>query len=106
MAHVAKWKFGEVEQITNILTEKKIVGIAEIGGIPAPQLQKMRENIRGKAQIRCAKNSLIFIISPLRVKFFFLTKLLGFSPYVSQENILYDATASGNKASFRGSKGL
>ena len=60
MAHVAKWKFGEVEQITNILTEKKIVGIAEIGGIPAPQLQKMRENIRGKAQIRCAKNSLIF----------------------------------------------
>ena len=59
MAHVAKWKFGEVEQITNLLINKKIVGIAEIGGIPAPQLQKMRENIRDKAQIRCAKNSLI-----------------------------------------------
>ena len=59
MAHVAKWKFGEVEQITDLLINKKIVGIAEIGGIPAPQLQKMRENIRDKAQIRCAKNSLI-----------------------------------------------
>jgi len=59
MAHVAKWKFDEVEQITNLLLNKKIVGIAEIGGIPAPQLQKMRENIRDNAQIRCVKNSLI-----------------------------------------------
>jgi len=59
MAHVAEWKFGEIEQLTNLLTESKIIGIAEIGGIPGPQLQKMRENIREKAQIRCAKNSLI-----------------------------------------------
>ncbi|UCF12458.1 MAG: 50S ribosomal protein L10 [Thermoplasmatales archaeon] len=59
MAHVAKWKVNEVEQITNLLLNKKIVGIAKIGGIPAPQLQKMRENIRDKAQIRCVKNSLI-----------------------------------------------
>ena len=59
MAHVAEWKFGEIEQLTNLLTENKIIGIAEIGGIPGPQLQKMRENIREKAQIRSAKNSLI-----------------------------------------------
>jgi len=59
MAHVAKWKFGEVDQLTSLLTNNKIVGIAEIGGIPGPQLQKMRENIRKNAQIRCAKNSLI-----------------------------------------------
>ena len=59
MAHVAEWKFGEIEQLTNLLTENKIIGIAEIGGIPGPQLQKMRENIREKAQLRCAKNSLI-----------------------------------------------
>jgi len=59
MAHVAEWKYGEIEQLTNLLTSHKIIGIAEIGGIPGPQLQKMRSNIRGKAQIRCAKNSLI-----------------------------------------------
>lgn len=59
MAHVAEWKLGEIEQLTNLLTENKIIGIAEIGGIPGPQLQKMRENIREKAQLRCAKNSLI-----------------------------------------------
>ena len=59
MAHVAKWKYGEVDELVTLLTGKKIIGIAEISGIPAPQLQKMRENIRGKAFIRCAKNRLI-----------------------------------------------
>ncbi len=59
MAHVAKWKYGEIEQLTTLLKSNKIIGVAEIGGIPGPQLQKMRTNIRAKAQIRCAKNSLI-----------------------------------------------
>ena len=59
MAHVAKWKYGEVDELVSLLTGKKIIGIAQIGGIPAPQLQKMRENIRGKANVRCAKNRLI-----------------------------------------------
>ncbi len=60
MAHVAKWKYGEMDHLVTLLTSKKIIGIAEIGGIPAPQLQKMRENIREKATIRSAKNRLIF----------------------------------------------
>ena len=59
MAHVAEWKYGEIEQLTALFTSNKIIGIAEIGGIPGPQLQKMRANIREKAQIRCAKNSFI-----------------------------------------------
>jgi len=61
MAHVAKWKYGEVEELTKIITENPIIGIADINSIPAPQLQKMRENIRGKAIVRCSKNSLIKI---------------------------------------------
>jgi large subunit ribosomal protein L10 len=59
MAHVAKWKFGEVEEITRLLSGSRVVGIADIGGIPAPQLQKMRGNLRGKVSVRCGKNSLI-----------------------------------------------
>jgi len=59
MAHVAEWKYKEVEELTNILKENKIIGIAEIGGIPAPQLQHMRKNLSGIAHIRSAKNSLI-----------------------------------------------
>jgi large subunit ribosomal protein L10 len=59
MAHVAQWKHGEVAEITSLLTHHKIIGIIDIGGIPAPQLQQMRGGIRAKAQIRSAKNTLI-----------------------------------------------
>jgi len=59
MAHVAQWKHGEVAEITSLLTHHKIIGIIDIGGIPAPQLQQMRGSIRAKAQIRSAKNTLI-----------------------------------------------
>jgi len=60
MAHVAEWKYGEVETLSKLLTDNKIIGIVNIGGIPAPQLQKMRSNLHGSADIRSAKNNLIF----------------------------------------------
>ncbi len=59
MAHVAQWKYGEIESLTNLFTENKIIAIAQIGGIPAPQLQKMRAGLRKNATIRSAKNRLI-----------------------------------------------
>jgi large subunit ribosomal protein L10 len=59
MAHVASWKHGEVSEIASLMTHHKIIGIIDIGGIPAPQLQQMRGSIRAKAQIRAAKNTLI-----------------------------------------------
>ncbi len=60
MAHVAEWKYGEVKSLKKIFTDNKIIGIVNIGGIPAPQLQKMRSNLHGSAQIRSAKNKLLF----------------------------------------------
>ncbi len=60
MAHVAEWKYGEVKSLEEIITKNKVVGIVNIGGIPAPQLQKMRSNLRDTAEIRSAKNKLIF----------------------------------------------
>jgi len=59
MAHVAEWKYGEVKTLTDILTNNKVIGLVNIGGIPAPQLQHMRSNLHGIAQIRSAKNNLI-----------------------------------------------
>jgi len=59
MAHVAQWKHDEVAEITSLMTHHKIIGILDVGGIPGPQLQKMRGGIRGKAQIRSSKNTLI-----------------------------------------------
>jgi large subunit ribosomal protein L10 len=59
MAHVAEWKRGEVKELTDLLTGNKVVGLVEIGGIPAPQMQHMRKNLHGTATIRSAKNNLI-----------------------------------------------
>ena len=59
MAHVAEWKFGEVKNLTDYITNSKVIGIVEIGGIPAPQLQQMRSNLHGIATVRSAKNRLI-----------------------------------------------
>ncbi|MFE3845931.1 50S ribosomal protein L10 [Thermoplasmatota archaeon] len=59
MAHVAKWKFKEVEELKNLLTNKPVIGIVEIGGIPAPQIQKMRTNLQNIAELKSSKNSLI-----------------------------------------------
>jgi large subunit ribosomal protein L10 len=59
MTHVAQWKHGEVTELTSLMTHHKIVGIIDIGGIPAPQLQQMRGNIRKKAEIRSGKNTLL-----------------------------------------------
>jgi large subunit ribosomal protein L10 len=60
-AHVAEWKFDEVKQITDLITKNKVIGIVEIGGIPAPQMQQMRKSLHGVATIRSAKNSLLYL---------------------------------------------
>jgi large subunit ribosomal protein L10 len=60
MAHVAEWKHGEVKELIDLLTTKKVIGIVEIGGIPAPQMQQMRSNLHNIATVRSAKNKLIF----------------------------------------------
>ena len=59
MAHVAEWKRGEVKELTDLLTDNKVIGVVEIGGIPAPQMQHMRKNLHRTATIRSAKNNLI-----------------------------------------------
>ena len=59
MAHVAEWKYKEVENLTNLLTSKPVVSVVEIGGIPAPQMQHMRKNLHNIADVRSSKNSLI-----------------------------------------------
>jgi large subunit ribosomal protein L10 len=60
MAHVAEWKHGEVKELIDLLSKNKVIGIIEIGGIPAPQMQQMRSNLHEIATVRSAKNKLIF----------------------------------------------
>jgi len=58
-AHIAEWKHGEIKELVEIITKNRVVGIVELGGIPGPQMQKMRKNLRETASIRSAKNTLI-----------------------------------------------
>ncbi len=60
-AHVAKWKYDEVKKLTELLTKSKVIGIVNVGGIPAPQMQQMRQSLHGTATIRSAKNNLLFL---------------------------------------------
>lgn len=59
MAHVAQWKYKKVEEISSLLKQYPVIGIAEIGSIPAPQMQSMRQNLRGNMVIQSSKNTLI-----------------------------------------------
>jgi len=59
MAHVAEWKKREVEELKNIIKSYPIVGIAQIGGIPAPQMQQLRAKLRETALIKVVRNTLV-----------------------------------------------
>ena len=52
MAHVAKWKEVEVDNIIKLISDKPVIGLVNIRGIPGPQLQKMRQNLRDRATLK------------------------------------------------------
>jgi len=55
----AEWKLREVEELKKIISSYPVFGIVGIRGIPASQMQAMREMLRGEDVIRVSKNSLI-----------------------------------------------
>jgi large subunit ribosomal protein L10 len=57
--HIPQWKKDEVEAIKELIKEYPIFGVIGIGGIPAKQLQKMRRDLKGKAVLKVARNTLI-----------------------------------------------
>ncbi len=59
MTQAAKWKKAYVDDLTSIIKDSEVIGIVRVNGIPGPQIQKMRRNLKGKAQLIVAKNNLI-----------------------------------------------
>jgi large subunit ribosomal protein L10 len=59
MAHVPKWKESRVEILTNILVNSPVIGIIDIGGIPAIQLQQIRAGLPAGSQLVVTKNTLM-----------------------------------------------
>jgi large subunit ribosomal protein L10 len=57
--HLPGWKRKEVEEIKSDSGKYALVGLVDMYGIPAAQLQEIRRNLKGKAKIRMTRNTLI-----------------------------------------------
>lgn len=57
--HLPDWKRKEVETIKDKTSEFTLVGLVDVYGIPAAQLQQIRRNLRGIAVIKMARNTLM-----------------------------------------------
>ena len=58
-AHVAEYKKEIVSDLINLMTEYPIIGVVNMENLPAPQLQKMRAQLRGNFYITMTKRRLI-----------------------------------------------
>lgn len=57
--HLPSWKKDEVDDIKKNAKSYKLIGLVDMYGIPAQQVQQIRRNLRGKAVIKMTRNTLI-----------------------------------------------
>jgi large subunit ribosomal protein L10 len=62
MAHVSEQKKKDVQEFIRLVKEYPVVGIVNMHGLPAPQVQKMREQLRDVATVKMTKKTLIRIV--------------------------------------------
>ncbi len=56
---IAPWKKNRVDELTDILNSDGVVGIVDVGGVPASNMLDMRSNLRKSMKIIMAKKTLI-----------------------------------------------
>lgn len=56
---IPHWKREEVDAIADIVRSYESVGIVDIAGIPSRQLQQMRRELHGTAELRVSRNTLL-----------------------------------------------
>ncbi|MCC7564402.1 MAG: 50S ribosomal protein L10 [Methanobacterium sp.] len=59
MPHVAEWKKEEVKELKDLIESHPVVAMADLSDIPAPQLQKMRQSLRGSAKLKMSRKTLM-----------------------------------------------
>ena len=57
--HLPAWKRNEVEEIKADIGKYALIGLVDMYGIPASQLQQIRRNLRGTAKLKMTRNTLI-----------------------------------------------
>jgi large subunit ribosomal protein L10 len=58
---ILQQKIGEVEEITQLITQYKVVGIANLQKVRSVQLQELKKNLADKVYMRVIKNTLMKI---------------------------------------------
>jgi large subunit ribosomal protein L10 len=56
---IPEWKREEVGQLTSLIDRYESIGVVNIAGIPSRQLQAMRRDLHGSAELRVSRNTLI-----------------------------------------------
>ncbi|WP_132057524.1 50S ribosomal protein L10 [Halorussus amylolyticus] len=56
---IPQWKQEEVDDLVDLIEGYSSVGIVNVTGIPSRQLQTMRRNLHGSAQLRISRNTLL-----------------------------------------------
>ena len=56
---VASWKRGRVDELVAILTSDGVLGVVDIGGVPAKNMLSMRDDLRSSLSITMAKKTLM-----------------------------------------------
>ena len=57
--HIPEWKREEIDDLVATLSSYDSVGIVDLTGIPSQQLQDMRRNLYGTAELRVSRNTLV-----------------------------------------------
>lgn len=57
--HLPQWKKDEVEEIKTNTKNYALIGLVDLYGIPAKQMQYMRRDLRGSAVLKMTRNTLI-----------------------------------------------
>ena len=60
-AKISPWKKTRVDELTEVLNSDGVVGIVDVGGVPASNMLDMRSNLRDSMKITMAKKTLIRI---------------------------------------------
>jgi large subunit ribosomal protein L10 len=63
MAHrtetIPQWKREEVDELAAFIRSYDAIGVVDITGIPSRQLQEMRRDLHGQAELRMSRNTLV-----------------------------------------------
>ncbi|MFW9850871.1 MAG: 50S ribosomal protein L10, partial [Candidatus Thorarchaeota archaeon] len=57
--HIPQWKIDRVEELAKTIKDSAMVGLVNVEGVGAKQLQGIRDNLRGSATMKMARNTLM-----------------------------------------------